>query len=568
MVSSPRRSLKPAATGSPHHTTKPSERERLEAELAAKKGGSANGKKGRSSLSSATKDRDVAGRKVNTGPKASKKKERAQTRYTVAWAKHRIITDKIVRELHNRPNARVAFGLDKGDNGEKVTSSGGKNQKDFAREIARKAFEDTQYAEYPPHKLETLVIGRIKWQVSPFTRLTRRVSHSVTSRLKTQYAFHRKELSETGHGLVEADQEHKIRSGSKIENAWNKISATFPWFKDMIRMMARSPSLKTKAVGNSQSVADLSVLTKKSNTQEIESSESSSSSDEDSEEEVPQSTIDVDKNNNDNPFVVDDNKAGRSPTPHSAQHSPTQPATPAQVSSPAPVRSFPSSPTNWDLGSSPAASGAMHGYSPMVRHPSLEYDDDGNIKLPATPKTARTRHTSTSPQTRRRPNLFGDKSPSPMRRKQQAPLAPPSGKRQQFISDVQDTIRANNELEIRRSRHRNERKAAKSAAKERRKLEKEKLRLQNELERARMASQQQAADRLMHAEQAEAQRQHEVRMMQEQIRLETLRHAGGSQTLASSFPSSSSSVFRPFPSHHNSYAGPSGDPFAVDPALQ
>ena len=43
---------------------------------------------------------------------------------------------------------------------------------------------------------------------------------TLPRRLKTQYAKHRKEMSDTGQGLLDEDHEDEILPNSEITNVW------------------------------------------------------------------------------------------------------------------------------------------------------------------------------------------------------------------------------------------------------------------------------------------------------------------------------------------------------------
>ncbi|KAF8835212.1 hypothetical protein BDN67DRAFT_1015742 [Paxillus ammoniavirescens] len=75
----------------------------------------------------------------------------------------------------------------------------------------------------------------------------------------TYHALHQ-ELGETGHGLVVDGHNRDLHTGSTAANIWEDIQRKFPWYVRMAALVGGSPNYSRKAVSNSQSALDLSIL--------------------------------------------------------------------------------------------------------------------------------------------------------------------------------------------------------------------------------------------------------------------------------------------------------------------
>ncbi|VDC04987.1 unnamed protein product [Peniophora sp. CBMAI 1063] len=229
--------------------TKPSASQIAKAQELLQRAGLETPGKTRSSLSTKARGQDaqLAAAKAS---KASKKKTasrhrvpyvsemyllRALADHQHSWQnkKWQKLTDYLIRRLKDKPQIRVAFGLEKGDGA--TPSSAGMNKQDFGEALAPYVFEKkTPFAAWPLEVQGTAIVNRIDV-------------------MKKKYIKHHTDLGETGQGLVDKDKEDEIWDGSKIANIWDKICRNFPWYKDMDELMRRSPALTTKAVTNSQS---------------------------------------------------------------------------------------------------------------------------------------------------------------------------------------------------------------------------------------------------------------------------------------------------------------------------
>jgi hypothetical protein len=116
--------------------------------------------------------------------------------------------------------------------------------------------------------------------VSLFPSVASLLNLEILHRLKRDYSSYRKELCETGQGLLDEDQEDEIIEGTEIDNIWSmsfpapivipqglppfseKIQAKFPWYKDMHALMGTSPVVDKSAIANSATMLDTTVLTR------------------------------------------------------------------------------------------------------------------------------------------------------------------------------------------------------------------------------------------------------------------------------------------------------------------
>ena len=96
--------------------------------------------------------------------------------------------------------------------------------------------------------------------------------------MKRDYSTYRKEISETGQGLLDNGQEDQIIPGSEIDNIWStclsflycksfytsrnleKIQSKFPWYKQMHALMGTSPVIDRSAIAHSETPLDTSML--------------------------------------------------------------------------------------------------------------------------------------------------------------------------------------------------------------------------------------------------------------------------------------------------------------------
>lgn len=96
---------------------------------------------------------------------------------------------------------------------------------------------------------------------------------TLRTRLESTYVSYGSKLSETSQGLIEADQEDEIHSGTDLANIWGalslfsgrwpakliseKITMQFLWYKCVNALMGTSPVVDRSAVANSRSEVDL-----------------------------------------------------------------------------------------------------------------------------------------------------------------------------------------------------------------------------------------------------------------------------------------------------------------------
>ncbi|KAF8890271.1 hypothetical protein CPB84DRAFT_1401552 [Gymnopilus junonius] len=82
----------------------------------------------------------------------------------------------------------------------------------------------------------------------------------VWSSLKKSYSVYHKQLQQTGHGLIMADREDEIISGSPIGNVWEKMKLKFPWYRRLHLLLCGSPIYDMSALANSTTPLNTSVL--------------------------------------------------------------------------------------------------------------------------------------------------------------------------------------------------------------------------------------------------------------------------------------------------------------------
>ncbi|THU80472.1 hypothetical protein K435DRAFT_874351 [Dendrothele bispora CBS 962.96] len=143
------------------------------------------------------------------------------------------LTDRPLGLIEDSPAWRQALGFSKKEDDISTANlSSGKRIDTVYKDIAKKLLHDATSPE--------------EWKTVPLQKLKVPVKNRIFT-LKRTFTKHKKELKETGHGLVEADREDKIQ----------KI---FPWYKRMIHLMGTSPVVDRSAIANSTSTFDLSCL--------------------------------------------------------------------------------------------------------------------------------------------------------------------------------------------------------------------------------------------------------------------------------------------------------------------
>ncbi|KIJ48110.1 hypothetical protein M422DRAFT_45526 [Sphaerobolus stellatus SS14] len=159
----------------------------------------------------------------------------------INWAEQHDLTWRMFSSIQDSPIFLQAFGF---DTGSENVNSGGKQIAELYRELARKVLiEDIDGT----------------WAVADITKLGTAARNRINV-LKKRYGALRKQLGDTGHGLIDTDMEDSITAGSTISNVWDKIQVDFPWYKELNKMLRTSPVYVKDAASNSDSPVDVSVL--------------------------------------------------------------------------------------------------------------------------------------------------------------------------------------------------------------------------------------------------------------------------------------------------------------------
>ncbi|KAF9235926.1 hypothetical protein BU15DRAFT_64469 [Melanogaster broomeanus] len=173
---------------------------------------------------------------------------------TLAKPENHHMTDSLLTLIEDSVTWKGALGFDKGAEVDSTPTGKGKNFLQHCADIATAFFVTGEVgSEWEPHDVPSLKIV-IKNQIN------RRVNLGMSLSLKTTYQAYRKELGETGHGLVVAGREEELYEGSPAANVYEDIQKKFPWYRRMDELMGSSPAHNRSAVSNSQSTLDLSVL--------------------------------------------------------------------------------------------------------------------------------------------------------------------------------------------------------------------------------------------------------------------------------------------------------------------
>ncbi|KAG6913229.1 hypothetical protein DXG01_008585, partial [Tephrocybe rancida] len=133
---------------------------------------------------------------------------------------NRDITFTLIGIIEDSPVLLIAFGFDKGD---AENNSG--NDKRFS-----------MFSDDDLEHLGTVVKNRI-------------------NALKRSYALYHKEMTDTGHGLMEEDHEDEITEGSDLDLLVKNMEKKFPWYKRMHKLMGTSPVVDKSAIANSTTLA-------------------------------------------------------------------------------------------------------------------------------------------------------------------------------------------------------------------------------------------------------------------------------------------------------------------------
>ncbi|KAI5999228.1 hypothetical protein EDD15DRAFT_2363296 [Pisolithus albus] len=166
-------------------------------------------------------------------------------RVIVPWGKEDYFhkTDALLSLIEDSPTWQAAFGFDLGGLKNPTPTGKGKSLIQHCADIAI-AFFITGEKEST-------------WTTKDIKLL--RGSNDIHSLKSTYHAF-KELLGETGHGLVVAGSASELYQGSEATNAWENIEKKFPWYCHMAALIGGNPNYSRKAISNSQSALDLSVL--------------------------------------------------------------------------------------------------------------------------------------------------------------------------------------------------------------------------------------------------------------------------------------------------------------------
>lgn len=145
-----------------------------------------------------------------------------------SWQKKHEYTDLLLRRIKESPRLRQALGF----HTDTQVSSGGKKTTEVYEELGKYCFIDNNvdlgFTLVDVPKLGTSVKNRLNSNsgcvcIAVYIVLL----FSLVVRLKKTFAKWKSELSATGHGLVEADREDEITPGTEIANAWRELFILF-----------------------------------------------------------------------------------------------------------------------------------------------------------------------------------------------------------------------------------------------------------------------------------------------------------------------------------------------------
>ncbi|KAI6103724.1 hypothetical protein EDD16DRAFT_1752153 [Pisolithus croceorrhizus] len=171
--------------------------------------------------------------------------EPSKKRILIHWSKleNFHITDALLTLIEGSVTWKGVFGFDKGTDPDPTPTGKGKSLAQHCADIATALFltEDSEWSKDDLGALRSVVKN---WVAS----------------LKSTYMAFCQDLGETGHGLVASGREGELQEGTTAANAWEVIQEKFPWYLHMHALMGTSPVVSRKAVANSRSAVDLSIL--------------------------------------------------------------------------------------------------------------------------------------------------------------------------------------------------------------------------------------------------------------------------------------------------------------------
>ncbi|KAF9230751.1 hypothetical protein BU15DRAFT_83237 [Melanogaster broomeanus] len=186
--------------------------------------------------------------------KANKENLRAtndskKARAVVLWAKPENfhLTDTLLTLIEESVTWKGALGFDKGAVNDPTPTGKGKSFIQHWEDIAEAFFLDCN------------ADANINFTKGDLPLLKTVIKNQINS-LKSTFAEYHNKLGETGHGLVTSGRSDELYEGSEAANVYDAIKKKFPWYLRMNDLMGGSPISSRKAVTNSQSILDLSVL--------------------------------------------------------------------------------------------------------------------------------------------------------------------------------------------------------------------------------------------------------------------------------------------------------------------
>ncbi|KIK17977.1 hypothetical protein PISMIDRAFT_110303 [Pisolithus microcarpus 441] len=184
-------------------------------------------------------------------------------------------TDALLSLIEDSPTWQAAFGFDLGGLKNSTPMGKGKSLIQHCTDIAITFFITGDKKSTWTTKDIKLLQGVVK-----------NLAHMTPGGLKSTYHAFKEFLGETGYGLLVARSTSELYQGSEAANAWGKlincrvccassdqfaenIEKKFPWYCHMAALIGGNPNHSCKAISNSQSALDLSVLDHAVNEEEV-----------------------------------------------------------------------------------------------------------------------------------------------------------------------------------------------------------------------------------------------------------------------------------------------------------
>ncbi|KAG1721980.1 uncharacterized protein EDB91DRAFT_1088279 [Suillus paluster] len=168
-------------------------------------------------------------------------------RVMIHWSKpnNYHLMDQLLTLIKDSPLWKAVFGFDKGTSGLAIATGKGKSTLKHCADIAVALFID--------------YVAGVQWTFDDINVLQGVIKNRIGS-LQSLYADIHAQLGEMGHGLVVSGCEDELIDGSPAANVYDVIKTKFPWYCRMHELMGSSPVVSRKAVSNSKSAVDLTIL--------------------------------------------------------------------------------------------------------------------------------------------------------------------------------------------------------------------------------------------------------------------------------------------------------------------